>query len=122
MNKRKGRKEEKKGRKEGKKGREEKVILEGGTYCRGCRKKEREPEEREGEGKKERRKGRKKPPPGRPPRRGGGSSPACLVSQTVQRPFQKCALSDPLEIWCSGLGSKQKVARSKARLQESKIF
>ena len=54
MNKRKGRKEEKKGRKEGKKGREEKVILEGGTYCRGCagRKK--------GSRKKGRGKGRKK--------------------------------------------------------------
>ena len=47
-------KEEKKGRKEGKKGREEKVILEGGTYCRGCagRKK--------GSRKKGRGKGRKK--------------------------------------------------------------
>jgi hypothetical protein len=54
VNKRKGRKEEKKGRKEGKKGREEKVILEGGTYCRGCagRKK--------GSRKKGRGKGRKK--------------------------------------------------------------
>ena len=145
MNKRKGRKEEKKGRKEGKKGREEKVILEGGTYCRGCagrkkgsRKKGRGKGRKKGEGEKKTAPRQAAPGGARQTgRRDGGRdgksevgafavppsiSPACLVSQTVQRPFQKLGLSDPLEIWCGGLGSKKKIARSKARRQESKIF